>query len=547
MLQNRLLWLCAALLLSSAPGQAQVANDPVARLDRIFERWNMPESPGCAVAVARAGQPVLTRAYGSADLEHDIANTPATIFEAGSVSKQFTSAAIVLLAQDGKLALEDPVRKYVPEVPDYGAPITIRHLMTHTSGLRDWGVVTGIAGWPRGERAHTHAHVLDIVSRQRALNYPPGAEYSYTNTGYNLLAVIVDRVSGMPFAQFTRQRIFEPLGMTHTQWRDDYTRIVKGRAQAYAPRGSGFALDMPFENVHGNGGLLTTVGDLLNWNENLETGKVGGPAFLEVMHRAGVLSNGRKITYASGLMLGRYNDKREVSHTGSTGGYRALLARYPDDKLSVAVLCNVGNANPGPMGSQIAGIFLGPQRGAPERAVKAAAVAEADVQSRAGLYRHWRTGNVLRINLRNGKLQTGANELIPLSATLFQVGTTNRQLRFEPARGSARARLADVSSEGDTVFYEPTAEFAPSTEQLAEYAGDYYSPDAETTFRVVVEDGRLVLRRRPDTRIVLAPLYTDAFQGQLGLVRFHRENGGQIAELSIGQPRVFDLRATRQR
>ena len=191
------------------------------------------------------------------------------------MSKQFTAAAVLLLARDGKLSLDDQVRKYVPELPDYGAPLTIRHMLNHTSGLRDWGSVAAIAGWPRTTRVHTHAHVLDIVSRQRALNFPSGTRYSYSNTGYNLAAIIVSRVSGQSFAEFTRARIFAPLGMTRTSWRDDYTRIVKDRAIAYSDWSGGFSTEMPFENVHGNGGLLTTVGDLLRWTRNFSQPVVG--------------------------------------------------------------------------------------------------------------------------------------------------------------------------------------------------------------------------------------------------------------------------------
>jgi CubicO group peptidase (beta-lactamase class C family) len=246
---------------------AQQPADSALQVDRLFERWRSTEAPGCAVGVARAGRRIFERAYGMADLERDVVATPATIYEAGSVSKQITAAAIQLLALRGRLSLGDDVRRYIPEIPDYGSPITIRHLMTHTSGLRDWGSVASIAGWGRSVRTHTHAHVVDILSRQRALNFPPGNEYSYSNSGYNLQVLIVERVSGMSFAEFTRRNIFEPLGMTHTQWRDDHTRIVKGRSIAYATNGDGFEIDHPIENVYGNGGLLTTVGDLLVWNE----------------------------------------------------------------------------------------------------------------------------------------------------------------------------------------------------------------------------------------------------------------------------------------
>src|SRR5688500_10291675 len=222
-----------------------------------------------------------------ADLEHDAPNKSDMIFEAGSVSKQFTAAAVLLLAAEGKLSLDDPARKYVPELPDYGVPLTIRHMLTHTSGLRDWGELAAIAGWPRTTRAHTHAHALDIISRQKALNFPPGTEYSYSNSGYNLAAMIVARLSGKSFADFSRERIFEPLGMTRTSWRDDHTRIVKHRAIAYAQTGDRFRINMPFEDVHGNGGLLTTVGDLLKWNENFVEPKVGDRPLVTLQQEPG--------------------------------------------------------------------------------------------------------------------------------------------------------------------------------------------------------------------------------------------------------------------
>ncbi|MGH7446476.1 MAG: serine hydrolase domain-containing protein, partial [Longimicrobiales bacterium] len=317
------------------------------------------ESAGCAVGIEQDGHRVLSHAYGMADLEHDIRNTPATIFEAGSVSKQFTAAAIVLLAQDGVLALDDDVRRYVPELPAYGHTITIRHLLTHTSGLRDWGSVAAIGGWSRGAATHTHDHVLDILSRQSALNFTPGSEYSYSNSGYNLLAIIVDRVSGMSFAEFSRTRIFEPLGLKDTQWRDDYRRIVRNRASAYGMRNGAWVIDRPIENVHGNGGLLTTVADLLEWNDALATGTLGGASFVEMMHERGVLNSGRTIEYAAGLFVDSLGDVPEISHTGSTSGYRAFLARYPDRRLGIAVLCNAGNVNPGQVGRSVARLLLG--------------------------------------------------------------------------------------------------------------------------------------------------------------------------------------------
>jgi CubicO group peptidase (beta-lactamase class C family) len=310
-----------------------------AAVDAIFARWTTA-TPGCSVGASVTGRVVVNKAYGMADLEHDVPNTPDTIFEAGSVSKQFTAAGVLLLAREGKLSLDDPVRKYVPELPDYGSPLLIRHMLMHMSGLRDWGGIEAIAGWPRSTRVYTHAHVLDIVSRQKSLNFTPGSQYSYSNTGYNLAAIIVTRVSGMPFAEFEKQRLFTPLGMTHTSWRDDFTRIVRSRAIAYAQQADGFHQQMPFENIHGNGGLLTTVGDLLKWNENFVAPVVGDASFVAEQQRPGAFNDGKPGSYALGLVVGTYRGAREVGHSGSTAGYRAHLVRYPDQGVSVAVLCN---------------------------------------------------------------------------------------------------------------------------------------------------------------------------------------------------------------
>jgi len=346
-----------ALVERSDARQAGAAID-AAKVDAIFSRWTT-STPGCSVGAAVKGHVVVNKAFGMADLEHDVANTADTIFEAGSVSKQFTAAGVLMLVEEGKLKLDDPVRKYIPELPDYGSPLTIRHMLMHMSGLRDWGSVEAIAGWPRTTRVYTHAHVLDIVSRQKALNFTPGSQYSYSNTGYNLAAIIVSRVSGMEFADFEKQRLFTPLGMTHTSWRDDFTRVVKQRAIAYSQETDGFHQEMPFENIHGNGGLLTTVGDLLKWNENFDKPIVGDASFVAEQQKPGAFNDGTMGSYALGLMIGTYRGVREVGHSGSTAGYRAHLVRYPDQGVSVAVLCNVSTGAATQYAHSVADLLLG--------------------------------------------------------------------------------------------------------------------------------------------------------------------------------------------
>jgi len=461
---------------------------------------------------------MLAKGYGMADLEHDVRISPETIFEAGSVSKQFTAAAMLLLAHEGRLSIDDPVRKYVPELPEYDAPLLIRHMLTHTSGLRDWGNIAAIAGWPRTTRVHTHAHVLEIVHRQAALNFPPGTRWSYSNTGFNLAAIIVERVSGTSFQEFTRTRLFEPLGMAHTSWRDDYTRIVKGRAIAYRERDKTFSTDMPFENVYGNGGLLTTVGDLLRWNEHFDAPPEGDPLSTVEQQQPGRFSDGRAHGYALGLFVGTHNGVREVYHSGSTAGYNAFLTRFPAKRLSVAVLCNATSAQATQYAHAVADVYLGERPG-----TSAPSAPAAEIAANGGLYRSALTGAATTIG--------GARDALG-----------GRTWTFD-GHGGAVA----TDEYGTKESFERVTAAKPSAQALEQYVGTYASDEAETVLRAVVENGRLVLKRRPDATIPLEPLYADAFQApQLGTVIFRRDAGGRITALSVSEDRVWDLRFRRQ-
>jgi CubicO group peptidase (beta-lactamase class C family) len=542
----RPLSLAVAVLLQAGPpsvlAQPAVA-DPASAVDAIFASFSA-ETPGCAVGVSKDGREVLARAYGSADLEHGVPNTPETVFEAGSVSKQFTATAILLLAQQGKLKLDDEVREYLPELPDYGTPITLRHLLHHTSGLRDWGTMTIAMGWPRGSRVYTHAHVLDIMSRQKALNFPPGSEYLYNTGGYNLLAIVVERVSGKSFAGYTRDVVFAPLGMTHTGWRDDYTRIVKGRAQAYDKKSDGYHLDMPFENVHGNGGLLTTVGDLLRWNRNFTSERVGGRALVTELQRRGRLSDGLEISYARGLVVSRYRGVPEVSHSGVTAGYRAFLTRYPDQAVSIAVLCNAGDADAIGLGRKVADAYLGDALAAPVVA-SPVPVDAATLGGWVGLYRNVRTGEPLSVALEGAALRAGSRgPLVPQSASLFTLGDGPARLQF---KGEGVGRSFDlIGADGEKVHYAVAAPVQPTAAELAKYEGTYVSDEAEVTYTIRVENGALFACRRPDARFALTPAYHDAFtSADLPLVLFRRDQRGQLVGLSLGLGRVRDLRFRR--
>ena len=520
--------LCLVLVLVATPVAAQRLTPPPdtkARIDKHFERFT--GRPGCAVGAAVDGATVLAAGYGVADLEHNIPITAETVFEPGSVSKQFTAAAVLLLAQQGKLSLDDPIRKYIPEVPDYGVPITVRHLIHHTSGLRDWGSVAAIAGWPRGTVARNHDDVLDIVQRQRALNYTPGAEYSYTNTGYNLAVVLVARVAGVSFAEFTRDAIFAPLGMSSSSWRDDFRRIVPNRAMAYSPAGSTFLLNMPFENVYGNGGMLTTVGDLLRWTSNLTNPKVGGRAFIEMQLRSGVAADGSATGYGAGLGIGAWRGVREISHSGATAGYGGWLAMYPDHGLAIAVMCNITNANPMLLGRDLAALYL--DKALPPAPAEPTPVNVKGLEAVAGMYRNERTNRAVVVSIDAGRLRLGNIVYTPISQDTF-------------VNGDSRVTLVNGRLRENGMLLEKVEAAAPTTAELQAYTGEYRSDEAAATLRVAVQGDRLMLQNRPGAWMPLTPTYRDAFNANLGVVRFLRDGSGKVAEISVTQDRVWDLR-----
>jgi CubicO group peptidase (beta-lactamase class C family) len=491
------------------------------RIEKIFADYQHTNTPGCAVGVEAVGHESWTAAYGMADLEHGVINTPATVFEAGSVSKQFTAAAVLLLVERGQLSLDDDVHKYFPQLPTYERPITVRELLNHTSGLRDWGEIESIAGWARTTREYTHAHVLEILSRQHALNYLPGDAWSYTNSGYNLAAMLVERVSGGTLQAFCRKEFFEPLGMTSTQWRDDFRRIVANRAIAYDPEGVTWRQDMPFEDVYGNGGLLTTVGDLLKWNANLASGHLHGSVF-EAMQKPGVLTNGRTIGYGLGFFLGEFQGIAEVSHSGATAGYRSWLGRLPSKGLSVAILCNAANANTTDYANRILGLSLGLTDTPP------AVAPSLPPNGAPGLYRSVRDHTVVKVEQSTGRG----------GALLFDGHAVQVSVRFEDKR-----MLIRNAQYGEDVWerVEPWTPAKPN-----EFVGVYVSDDAETTLRVEMKDGELVIRRRPDRTFGLKPTYADAFGSAMGSVQFVRGAEGKIVGFGLGTPRVWDLRFTRE-
>ncbi len=530
----------SSLAFGQVPDKAKV----VAGAERAFEKaskTNAMPAPGCAVGVSLNGESVFEKAFGMAEMEHGIPNTPQTIFESGSVAKQFTAAALVLLQQDGKLKIDDPVRQYILELPDYGKPLTIRHILTHTAGLRDWGSVMAMTGAGRGDRVVTQQIALDVIYRQKYLDFEPGAEYSYSNSGYQLAAEIVERVSGKKFGEFVAERIFKPLGMTNSSWRDNYRTLVPRRAQAYSRPGanSAWVLNMPIMNVVGNGGMLTTVVDWLKWNAALDARTLGAP-IVDALETQGVLNDGRKIQYALGLNVGTYQGMRDVSHGGSTAGYQTFLARYPEKKVSVAVLCNGTSPSAGGLAANVTDEIFGPFQASSAISEAVPAVSQERLQRFVGgVWREERTRVAAAFTVENGGLLMDGVPLRPQADGTFLRGSAIRLTFKYDKDGRPIAAEGDLS--GDIRRFVREEEWKPTASELAQFAGDWYSEEAQASFSLSVEGDKIFLVQRPTMRFQLNPLYKDHLSAQGYTFWATRDKDGKVKTVHAGTSRMRDM------
>lgn len=529
----------------------------VRKVDALFAEWDKPGSPGAAVAIVKNGLVMYQKGYGSANLEYDIPITSSTIFPVGSVSKQFTAFAITVLAHEGKLSLDDDIRQYLPELPAFGVPITIRHLMHHTSGLRDEVFLLAMAGW-RLDDVITKAHILKLVRSQRELNFRPGEKYRYSNTGYTLLAEIVERVSGKSFRAWTATNIFEPLGMTSTLFYDDHERIVKNRAYSYQPDGKGGFKKHVLSYANAN--LLTTVEDLAKWARNFHEARLGGPAVIAHMHERGVLNHGDTLDYAFGLVVDGYYGLKRVGHAGSHAGYRAYFGRFPEQDLAIIVLSNLASFNPVAMAMQVVDVSLadgsaseqpGSRITARPAERKAIVLDPAMYDEYVGVYKLW-PGYIITITKENQRLMgqvTGQpkGELFPESERKFFVKGADVQVSFQ--RGLTGKVILTVHDEDQNLRALKFEPLALSVDQLTEYTGNYYSEELGTTYTFVVNDGQLVAQHRRHEDIKLMPEQADAFFSGVwffGQVKFMRDQSKRITGLKVSNERATNLHFDKQ-
>lgn len=531
------------IVLFHLPVNSQSWPDTLAQIEKIMERYK-PASPGCQLAISCNGQVIYSKAFGMADLEHNVPLTTQSIIEAGSVSKQFTAAAILLLEQEGKLSLDDDVRKYVPELPDYGKKITLRHMMQHSSGLKDWGSIAAVAGWPRSSKTYNNQDALHIISRQQTLNHAPGDSYVYSNSNYNLFAIITERVSGKSLAEFCRIHIFEPAGMKYTEWRDNYKKIVPNRAIAYEKQGNDYFTAMPNEYVYGNGGLLTTAEDLLRWNDYYLNGKLGSPSLLWKQLATGVYNNGRQGSYAAGLMIDSVRGWKLITHSGATAGYRANLDHFPELDLSIAWLSNSSEMDrpPGSPVNAIRNLFT-KNKQETFRPVKpdTFVIAPAVLKTYEGWYMQTITGDGVKLSVIDGKLiNNRGGDMVPVGENVFILGAN----RIELFPGK-KSKLAFISRT-DTVVFTSVDPAKEDIDYLNAFTGNYYSGETESGFSIRLKDGKLIMHRDPTTDYDLTPTFENGFRFSNGSIIFRRK-GKKVTGMNLYTGRAANIWFRRMR
>lgn len=521
------------------------AEDNRQKVDRIFADYDKANSPGCAVGVIEDGNFVHRKGYGMGSLELGVPLSAQSVFYMGSVSKQFTAASMVLAGEQGFLSLDDDVRKYIPELPDYGRRITLRQMLHHTSGFRDFLTLFSMAGKDVAD-VHSEPEIIDMIARQKALNNIPGDEFIYSNTNYYLLGVVLRRATKKSLNEFATDNIFKPLGMSHTRFYDDHTLVMPGRVAAYDPGSDEkFLVDWSTQyDIVGAGGLMSTVDDMLLWDRNFYENKLGKGTLMKEMQTKGVLNNGKEISYALGLEIDKYRRLPTVEHDGALYGYRTAILRFPEQKFSVVCLCNISSASTSSLTHQVADVYLEKDLNGTGTALQPPGYSGAPDPSRfAGKYLDRRKQLVYTFTAAGGKL-------MGWGATLRRVGPNqfmdlgNNVITFDQANSEMKATLV---VNGEAFFDGPrVVEARLSEADLASYSGTYKSEELRATYTLSVKDGKLVLADgRPE--LTLTSLGKDEFENnRIGTIVFRRDGNHRVSGFAVYDGSARDVKFERQ-
>ena len=537
-------------------------DEKAVRVDSIFRAFDRTDSPGCALGVYQDGTIRYARGYGMASLEHGVPLSPRSVLDVGSISKQFTAMSMLILEKEGKLSLDDPIRKYFPEMPAYADHITWRRALSQTSGLRDLWTMWGQTG---RTFAGDTVDALNVIFHSVAPNYTPGERYLYTNTGWILAAQAVYRLTGKTLAQFAQEKIFGPLGMRDTRFLSDRYAIIPNLAESYGPRSGGFRIVRSEYDgaIQGPGGIHTTVEDFGRWLNNYDAATAGGRDIVQTMTTPTKLNNGLParsgpgMAYAIGLTAGTLRGLNVVAHGGSWGGFRGHFLRFPDQRFAVATFCNLTTSGPDSLAAKVAAVYLGDRMRPDTVAAWAVALAGeprvatsvATLHNFAGVWRNVERGEVRRTRVKGDTLVSAGDPptaYVSLGGGRFRANRT--EIRFEGGTGNGdRPTRMLVRTPTDTVTFVRADTVALDAAKLAEYAGDYRSDEAEVTHTWKVEKGQLVVYAGYRRLGVLEPTYKDGFTRGGSVIDVTRDAKGRITGYVVESGRVRHLRFTRVR
>jgi CubicO group peptidase (beta-lactamase class C family) len=553
--KNKLILFIFLILLTSVFSCKEAQKNEV---DKLFAKWDKPDSPGCALGIIKDGKFIYKRGYGMANLEYSIPITSRTILRIGSTSKQFTAMCILLLEEQGKLSVDDDIRKHLPEIPEYEKPITIRHLIHHISGIRDYLTLMDIAG-ARGDDFYTDPEVVDLLARQKELNFMPGEEHLYSNSGYFLLSEIVKKVTGKSMRVFAEENIFKPLGMKNTHFHDDHTMVVKNRASGYSPRKKdGFRINMTTLDMIGDGGVFTSVDDLYFWDQNFYSNKLGKGSqdLINRLLTVGVLNSGKKLDYGFGIAVTEYRGLKMVSHGGAFVGFRADMIRFPEQKFSVIVLANLGAINPSRLARKVADIYLvdyfKEEKKAPSEKPKFVKLSEAELKEKTGAFYNKSQDRFLKVTLKEGKLFVDVFsfrfQIKPVSQTRFMAveAPIDQEIEFEKQDEGKPMLLYMLREEGKPSTYEAVRFVTPTPAQLAEYEGDYFSEELQVAYKIILDTGKLFLRHENPHKSYpkepLEPTFKDRFILSRFQLKFFRNKQKEATSFTVNAGRVKNIR-----
>lgn len=542
-----LILLIIVTVINSPLAYAQISQDELAK--KVDEICLVPENtatPGSAVLVVKDGKIILNKGYGLANLEHKIPNTPHTVFDLASLSKQFTGYAIALLIEQGKISADDDIRKYISELPDFGYTIRIRHLIHHTSGLRDWTSTLPLAG-RSFEDVISFGQILRMAFAQKTLNFVPGSEYSYSNTGYNLLAELVQRVTGSTFRDWVDENIFGPLDMSHTFFLDDHTEIIANRAYGYYKgEQNQFHLSPNNLTALGSSSMYSTTTDLAKWVIHLDNPGEENESVVDRMHKQGILNNGENISYAYGLSVDTFRDTKWIAHSGSWASFSTYLVLLPEYGLSVVVLNNTNQRNASRIARQIASLYVPePTEGEDheeQTTTQKEIVSTELLEDYAGMYKigpAW----YFNITLEDNQLWIRAtNEdkypMTVVSDSVFSVEDYGgRTITFHRDHTGKVTYLEYNGRSGQKMKGRSTFNLG----HVKDYLGEYFSDELHTTYKVISKKGQLMLRHFRHGDIHLEPVWNDDFLGERWFARaveFQRDKDGKVIALYITTTRA---------